>query len=76
MTNKIRPFVGKKVAEYLGEEVDDVVDFVMGIVRRHGTAAEVVDEIKGVLEDDAEPFAMVIWRMVIFESESAARGLN
>lgn len=75
ISNKIRPFVVKKVVEYLGEEETDLVQFTMDLIKRRTPAAKVIDELQGALDDEAEIFVMKLWRMVIFESESRAQGL-
>lgn len=76
LLSKIRPFVAKKINEYLGEEVADMIDFVVDHIRQRSTQDALLDEMKGVLEDDAEPFVLVLWRMLIFETESKAMGLT
>jgi hypothetical protein len=76
LRTKIRPFVAKKISEYLGEEVPDVIDFVLTHIRKRGTQDELMAEMKDVLEDDSIAFALVLWRMLIFESESVAQGLT
>lgn len=75
LRNKIKPFVGKKIADVLGEEVSDMVDFVLEHIRKRGALDALVKEMEGVMEDEAAGFAMVVWRMLCFETECVVRGL-
>ncbi|KAJ3088634.1 hypothetical protein HK102_008302 [Quaeritorhiza haematococci] len=76
LDSKLRPFVSKKVAEYLGEEEEDLVSFVLDLVRNHTGAQGMLDEMQQALDDEAEVFVMKLWRMVIYETESKSRGLS
>lgn len=73
---QIRPFVEKKVVEYLGVQEDLLVDTVVsGLVERK-EAREVVGEIEGPLEEEAEVLVRKVWRLAVFWGESGARGLS
>lgn len=45
---KLRPFVEKKIVEYLGVQEEMLVEAVEDHLRNHGTAAALVDELEGV----------------------------
>lgn len=45
---KLRPFVEKKIVEYLGVQEEMLVEAVEEHLRNHGTAAGLVDELEGV----------------------------
>lgn len=47
---KLRPFVEKKIVEYLGVQEEMLVTAVEEHLRNHGTAAALVDELEGVSE--------------------------
>lgn len=72
---EIRPFVEKKVVEYLGVQEDLLVDAVMDGLRDRKDAAEITHELEAVLEDEAMLLVKKVWRMVVFWSEAGARGL-
>ncbi|KAK7420531.1 hypothetical protein QQX98_002730 [Neonectria punicea] len=72
---KLRPFVEKKIVEYLGVQEEMLVEAVEEHLRGHGTAAALVDELEGALDDEAEDLVKKLWRMVIFFTESEKRGL-
>jgi hypothetical protein len=48
---------------------------IEGVVRRHGRPEEIVEELSDTLDEEAEGLARKVWRMVVFFSESEARGL-
>ncbi|KAH6894622.1 hypothetical protein B0T10DRAFT_480870 [Thelonectria olida] len=72
---KLRPFVEKKIVEYLGVQEEMLVEAVEEHLRGHGTAAALVEELEGALDDEAEDLVKKLWRMVIFFTESEKRGL-
>jgi hypothetical protein len=72
---KLRPFVEKKVVEYLGVQEDFLVEVVEEHLRKHGKPGELVDELAEALDDAAEDLVKKLWRMVIFFTESEKRGL-
>ncbi|EJT72159.1 hypothetical protein GGTG_09026 [Gaeumannomyces tritici R3-111a-1] len=72
---KLRPFVEKKVVEYLGVQEEILVEVVMDHLRKHGKPAELVEELEGALDEDGEDLVKKLWRMVIFFTESEKRGL-
>jgi hypothetical protein len=72
---KLRPFVEKKVVEYLGVQEQFLVDVVEEHVRKHQKPAELVETLSEALDEDAEDMVKKLWRMVIFFTESEKRGL-
>ncbi|KAK3657237.1 hypothetical protein LTR22_009411 [Elasticomyces elasticus] len=74
--NEIRPFVVKKVVEYLGVQEDLLVDTVVGGLRERKGGAELVGELEGALEEEAEVMVRRVWRLGVFWGEAGARGLN
>ncbi|KAK1768145.1 hypothetical protein QBC33DRAFT_536363 [Phialemonium atrogriseum] len=72
---KLRPFVEKKVVEYLGVQEQFLVDVVEEHLRKHEKPGELVDTLAQALDEDAEDLVKKLWRMVIFFTESEKRGL-
>lgn len=75
VSGKLRPFVEKKIVEYLGVQEEMLVAAVDEHLRSHGTAAALAEELEGALDDEAEDLVKKLWRMVIFFTESEKRGL-
>ncbi|KAL6851093.1 hypothetical protein ACO1O0_008221 [Amphichorda felina] len=73
--DKLRPFVEKKIVEYLGVQEEMLVETVEEHLRNHGNAAALAEELEGALDDEAEDLVKKLWRMVIFYTESEKRGL-
>lgn len=70
---KLRPWVAQKLCEYVGEEdATDLVDFVVGQLAARGSAAEIVEQLAIVLDDDAHAFCAKLWRILAFEALTAA----
>lgn len=73
---KLRPFVEKKIMEYLGVQEQLLVDLVEEHLRKHQKPAELVETLaQAALDEDAEDLVKKLWRMVIFFTESEKRGL-
>ncbi|KAK8118401.1 uncharacterized protein PG998_003027 [Apiospora kogelbergensis] len=74
--DKLRPFVEKKLVEYLGVQEELLIEVVEEHLRKHSKPAEVVEELAEALDDEAEALVKKLWRMVIFFTESEKRGLS
>ncbi|KAL2121049.1 hypothetical protein VTJ04DRAFT_5076 [Mycothermus thermophilus] len=72
---KLRPFVEKKVVEYLGVQEQFLVDVVEEHLRKHQQPAELVETLGEALDEDAEDMVKKLWRMLIFFTECEKRGL-
>ncbi|UNI16868.1 hypothetical protein JDV02_003265 [Purpureocillium takamizusanense] len=73
--DSIRPFVEKKIVEYLGVQEEMLVETVEEHIRKRGTAAGLVEELEGALDEEAEDLVRKLWRMVVFCTECEKRGL-
>ena len=64
--NKMRPWVAKKMVEFLGEEEGTLVDFVcekLPVLK----PTELISQLQVVLEEESEVFVVKLYRMLIFE---------
>ncbi|OKL61952.1 hypothetical protein UA08_02586 [Talaromyces atroroseus] len=73
---QLKPFVEKKIMEYLGVQEEMLVDVVEDHIRRHGKPQELVEQLAEALDEEAEVLVKKLWRMIIFFSESEKRGLS
>ncbi len=71
---QMRPWVSKKIAEYLGDDEPPLVDFICSKLSSRVPAIGLVEELRPVLDDEAEPFVLRLWRMLIFCSLKAKTG--
>ncbi|RKF64668.1 U1 snRNP-associated protein usp107 [Erysiphe neolycopersici] len=73
---KLRPFVEKKIMEYLGVQEQLLVDVVEAHIRAKRKPQELVEKLEGALDEEAEVLVKKLWRMVVFYSESEYKGLS
>jgi len=64
---KLRPWVKKKVTEYLGAEEQGMIEFIMRKVSSQSKPDLILAELEGFLDEEAENFTLKMWRMLIFE---------
>ncbi|KAH3764640.1 RNA-binding protein 25 [Pelomyxa schiedti] len=64
---RIKPWVSKKIVEFLGEEEETFMQFVTSKLEEHIALESLLDQLTNVLEDEAEMFVIKLWRMLIFE---------
>ncbi|RMZ76617.1 hypothetical protein DV738_g4772, partial [Chaetothyriales sp. CBS 135597] len=77
ITERLRPFIEKKIVEYLGVQEDMLVDVVVSALQSRKGAGAIKEELEGALgEEEAEGLVRKVWRMVVFWGESEAKGLN
>lgn len=64
---KLRPWVKKKVFEYLGSEEQGMLEFIIRKVNARTSPESILAELEGFLDDEAANFTLKMWRMLIFE---------
>uniref|UniRef100_A0A7S2XWQ2 PWI domain-containing protein n=1 Tax=Fibrocapsa japonica TaxID=94617 RepID=A0A7S2XWQ2_9STRA len=72
--SKLRPWVSKKITEYLGEEERTLIDFIVSQLMERAHPQSILDELALVLDEDAEIFTVKLWRMLIFHELRIAQG--
>lgn len=72
---RMRPWISKKITEFLGEEETTLVDYIVSTTREHVDASEVLHRLQTILDDEAEMFVLKMWRMLIFEIKKVETGL-
>ncbi|MEQ2184661.1 putative RNA-binding protein 25 [Goodea atripinnis] len=75
MDRRIRPWINKKIIEYIGEEEATLVDFVCSKIMAHSTPQGILDDVAMVLDEEAEVFIVKMWRLLIYETEAKKIGL-
>lgn len=76
MDRCIRPWIRKKIAEYIGEEEPSLVDFVCSKIMAHSSPQGILDDVSMVLDEEAEVFIVKMWRLLIYETEAKKIGLE
>uniref|UniRef100_A0A3Q2CGD9 RNA binding motif protein 25 n=1 Tax=Cyprinodon variegatus TaxID=28743 RepID=A0A3Q2CGD9_CYPVA len=75
MDRRIKPWINKKIIEYIGEEEPTLVDFVCSKIMAHSTPQGILDDVAMVLDEEAEVFIVKMWRLLIYETEAKKIGL-
>ncbi|VDP13641.1 unnamed protein product [Onchocerca flexuosa] len=73
---RVKPWVSKKITDYIGEEEASLVDFVCEKVTSKTDPQKILSDIAMVLDDEAEVFVVKMWRLLIYESEAKKLGLS
>ncbi|EYU31272.1 hypothetical protein MIMGU_mgv1a003280mg [Erythranthe guttata] len=72
---RMRPWVSKKITEFLGEEEVSLVDYIVTSIQDHVDAGEMLERLQSILDDEAEMFVLKMWRMLIFEIKKVENGI-
>lgn len=75
MERRIRPWINKKIIEYIGEPEPTLVDFICSKVLAGSAPQGILDDVQMVLDDEAEVFVVKMWRLLIYEIEAKKLGL-
>lgn len=62
----MRPWVKKKIVDYLGTEEEDLIEFVCKKLREHTPPDALLEFLLLVLEAEAPEFVIRLWRMLIY----------
>ncbi|XP_003367108.1 putative PWI domain protein [Trichinella spiralis] len=73
---RIKPWISKKIIEYIGEEEASLVDFISEKVLERSTPQGLLDDISMVLDEEAGVFVAKLWRLLIYEIEAKRVGLS
>lgn len=76
MEKRIKPWINKKIIEYIGEEEPSVTDFICTNIQSRTRAERLLDDVKVILDDEAELFIKKMWRLIVYETESKRCGLS
>ncbi|CAF2075665.1 BnaC01g43120D [Brassica napus] len=72
---RMRPWISKKIMEFLGEEEATLVDFIVLNTQQHVQAAQMLELLQSILDEEAEMFVLKMWRMLIFEIKRVEAGV-
>ena len=70
MEKRIRPWVNKKIAEYIGEPEPTLTDFICTKVLAGSAPKAILEDVQMVLDEEAEVFVVKMWRLLIYEIEN------
>lgn len=67
MEKRVRPWITKKIAEFLGEEERSLVDFVCEKINKQTPPETILNDVAMIIDEDAEMFVIKLWRLLIYE---------
>ena len=70
MEKRIRPWVNKKIQEYIGEPEPTLTEFICSKVLAGSSPNSVLEDVQMVLDEEAEVFVVKMWRLLIYEIEN------
>ncbi|CAJ0946564.1 unnamed protein product, partial [Mesorhabditis belari] len=73
---RVRPWVTSKIQHYIGEDERSLVEFVCEKIQAHVQPDRLLQDMRLILDDEAETFVVKMWRLIIYESESRRMGLG
>ncbi|KAK1296695.1 hypothetical protein QJS10_CPB15g00918 [Acorus calamus] len=73
---RMKPWISKKITEFLGEEEPTLVDYIVTSTKEHLKAFQMLELLQSILDDEAEMFVLKMWRMLIFEIKKVETGLS
>lgn len=73
---RMRPWISKKIIEYLGEEESTLVEYIVSCTKDHVHASKMLELLQSILDVEAEMFVLKMWRMLIFEIKKVEAGLS
>uniref|UniRef100_A0A0E0E9E2 PWI domain-containing protein n=1 Tax=Oryza meridionalis TaxID=40149 RepID=A0A0E0E9E2_9ORYZ len=73
---RMRPWIAKKIIEFLGEEESTLVDYIVSCTKDHVQASKMLELLQSILDVEAEMFVLKMWRMLIFEIKKVETGLS
>jgi RNA-binding protein 25 len=62
----MKPWVTKKIMEYLGEEESTLINYICKKLLEHATPENTEAALLLVLEEEASDFMIRMWRMLIY----------
>jgi RNA-binding protein 25 len=68
LETKIRPWVTKKIIEYLEFEEPTMIQFICTHIKERKPPKELIAQLQTILDDDTEVFVITLWRMLVLES--------
>lgn len=73
---KIKPWVTKKIVEYLEVEEPTLIQFICTHIRERKPPKELIAQLKPVFDEETDVFVITLWRMLLIESLKAESELS
>jgi hypothetical protein len=70
-----RPWIGKKIKDYMGVEESSVVQMILRLLSTKPTPQTLRDKLKDILDEKTDEFVMKLWQTLLFENMKIDEGL-
>ncbi|SIO73431.1 RNA-binding protein 25 [Babesia microti strain RI] len=70
INNKLKPWIRKKIIDYMGNDeklVTQVLKYILSRISEHKNPSHLLEDVERFLDQEATPFVMGLWRLLIFE---------
>lgn len=64
----MKKWLNDRFCEYLGQEEEDLVKFVIKLLKQHQSVRQIITQLRMVLDKDTEQFVVKMWRRLVFET--------
>jgi len=75
MDKRIKPWITKKIVEYIGEEEPSLTEFICQKVVARSSPGAIQNDVAMILDEEAEVFVVKMWRLLVYETEAKKLGL-
>lgn len=76
MEKRIKPWINKKIIEYIGEEEESLNEFICAKIQSQTPPEQLLKEVHIVLEEETELFVKKMWRLLVYETEAKRLGIQ
>lgn len=73
---RIKPWVAKKVVQFIGEDEPSLVTFICDCIRNKTDPKKLTLDLSMVFDEEADSFVTKMWRLMIYETEAKRIGLT
>ena len=70
-----RPWIGKKIKDYMGVEESSVVQMILRLLSTKPTPQNLKEKLKDILDEKTDEFVMKLWQTLLFENMKIDEGL-
>lgn len=72
----VKPWVAKKVKEFLGVEEPSLINLVIGLLARGNCTPQLLlGKVGNILDEVADQFVLKLWQVLIFEQLKIKEGI-
>lgn len=70
-----RPWIGKKIKDYMGVEEMTIVQIILRLLSAKPTPQILKDKLKEFLDEKTDEFVMKLWQTLLFENMKIEEGM-